>query len=357
MDSIIDQSTANTPCTVVFASNEKGVLPLSLALWSLLKNAADSTTYEVCILSDGITPESEQRLIKIAQNIHPRHIISYSNPGTLLDEKIKEGYTSYLPRSTWSRIFIPDLVPHAHRVLYIDIDVLICDDCKPLFEADMQGAAIGAVYESRASEKNSAMKRLDIPLNYPGYFNAGVLLMDLDIFRKANLSERILESAAKYKDKLIAQDQDALNAALYDRVFRLHPRWNWNDGHTRQFLKISPSCSLWRAFEPREMVEASIYPGILHFIGPHKPWNYTHRIMRKRYEDAIRKSGLPGFLPIPGWNFKTWITRILYTPIYALTWWKIKRLAKKWNVSSESKVTTWGISSELAKKGWPPSKN
>ncbi len=354
MDSNLSHTPIHTPYTIVFASNEKGVLPLSLALWSLLKRASDTTTYDVYILSDGISPESQKRLQDISAGIHARHQLNFVDAGPVLDEKIEEKYAFYLPRSAWARIFIPDLIPHATRALYVDIDILVCDDCAPLFEVDMQGAAIGAVYESASSEENRANQRLDIPVNYPGYFNSGVLLMDLEVFRRDHLSERVMQFAADYSDKLEAKDQDALNAALYQRVFRLHPRWNWHDGHTRRFLKANPDNRMWKSYEPREVVEASLYPGILHFIGFHKPWNYNHRIMRKKYEDAIRESGLPGFFPIPGWNFKTWLTRILYAPMYALTWLKIQRLAKKWGVTNEPKVTTWGVAEDISRKGWPP---
>lgn len=344
------------PYTIVFASNETGVLPLSLAIWSLLKKAADSTTYDVYVLSDEISDESQNRLQGIVDNISSRHNLSFVDVTPVLSEKIKEGYVSYLPRSTWSRVFIPDLIPHVSRALYVDIDILVCDDCTPLFTMDMQGAAVGVVYEAVSSESTYFNRDFDIPLSYPGYFNAGVLLMDLDVFRRDNLSEHIMMCAAKYNGKLKAQDQDALNAALYDRAIRLHPRWNWHDWYTRLSLKANPKKSLWRAHEPLEVVEGSLYPGIIHFIGPRKPWRYNNRLMQDRYLEAIKESGLPGFLPLPGWSFKTWLNRILYAPMYALTWRKINKLAKKWNVKYEPKAASWGLASDCAVKGWPPAK-
>lgn len=341
-------------CTVVFASNEKGVLPLSLALWSLLVRAKPLTKYDVRVLSDGITEASQKRLIQVAAKVDSRHCVSFIDMARILQEKIKPGYAYYLPRSTWSRLFVPELMPEVHVALYVDIDVLFCDDCRDVFSIDMQGAAVGAVYENPSSEESFFNITFDIPVCFPGYFNAGVLLMNLDVFRRDNLTAHILEVAAKYSDKLKAQDQDALNAALYDKVFRLHPRWNWNDGNTRRFMKANPSARMWRAFEPREVVEASLYPGILHFIGPHKPWLYNHRIMRHLYEGAIKESGLPGVYPLPGWNFRTWLNRVLYAPMYALTWRKIKKLAKQWGIDKAPSAVTWGNATDLAISGWPP---
>lgn len=354
MDSNRSSMPAPPPCTIVFASNERGVLPLSLALWSLLKNASDSTTYDVYVLSDGIQQSSREHLRKIAGDIHLRHSLDFIDTESILEQKIQAGFTSYLPRSTWARIFAPELLPHVNRALYADIDILVCDDCSSLFTLDMQGAALGVVYESASSPTAEVYDRLDIPREYPGYFNAGVLLMDFEQFRTCNIAQKILAVADKYNGKLYAQDQDALNAALYDNVIRLHPRWNWHDRYTRTSLFANPSSKLWRAFEPREVVEASLFPGIIHFIGAHKPWHYTHRLMARNYETAIKESGLPGFLPLPGWNFKTWLARLLYSPMYALTWHKIKRLAKKWGIASAPAATTWGLAKDLAKTGHPP---
>lgn len=357
MSNISPSTSQSGPYTIVFASNETGVLPLSLSIWSLLKKAADSSTYDIYVLSDGICNESQNRLQRIVNDISSRHKLSFVDVTPVLDEQIEEKYSFYLPRSAWSRIFIPDLIPHASRALYVDIDILVCDDCSPLFTMDMQGAAIGVVYEAASSESSSFNKDFDIPVSYPGYFNSGVLLMDLDVFRRDNLSARVMMFAAKYSDKLNAKDQDALNAALYDRAIRLHPRWNWHDWYTRLSLKANPKKALWRAHEPREVVEASLYPAIIHFIGAKKPWRYNNRLMQKRYEEAIKESGLPGFLPLPGWSFKIWLNRLLYAPMYALTWLKIKKLARKWNIKYEPKAASWGLASDSAAKGWPPSKN
>ncbi len=343
-------------CAVVFASNEKGVLPLSLAVWSLLARAKPSTTYDVRVLSDGISEESQKRLIEIAAEVDSRHKVSVINMEAILNSRICKEFEFYLPRAAWARIFVPEIMPEVNRILYVDIDTLFCDDCSELFSLDMQGAALGAVYESRSSEGSFFNEPFDIPLSYPGYFNSGVLLMDLSLFREDKLSDLVMDIAAKYSSKLKAKDQDALNAALYDKVFRLHPRWNWNDGNTRRFMKADSSARMWRAFEPKEVVEASLYPGILHFIGPHKPWKYNHRIMRHLYEAAIKESGLPGFQPLPGWNFRTWLNRLLYAPMYALTWRKIKKLAREWGINKAPSAVTWGKASDLAKKGWPPTK-
>lgn len=350
----------SAPFTIVFASNNSGVVPLSMALWSLLRHAAAETVYDVRILSDGIEESEQARLRNIAREISPRHGLSFIEMETLFGEMEKRwgdiiNQQTAWPRSAWARIAIPDLMPEVQRVLYLDIDILVCDDCSGLFTTDMQGAALGAVYEHVSSPSSFFNNTFDIPLSYPGYFNSGVLVMDLDVFRRENLGDRVMQAAIRYRDKLTMPDQDALNAALYDRVFRLHPRWNWNDVTTRRFMNYSENSSkLCRAAEPLEVVEASLYPGIIHYAGRFKPWKPNYHIMLRHYEEAVRESGLPGFHLRKGWSLKIKLKNWLYKPLDALLWHKIRRIARKHGIGPAPRVSTWGLSSRLAESGWPP---
>lgn len=48
--------------TVVFASNARGMLPLSVAAWSVAEHALESTVCDICILSDGIPAARQEEL-------------------------------------------------------------------------------------------------------------------------------------------------------------------------------------------------------------------------------------------------------------------------------------------------------
>lgn len=349
-----------SPCTVVFASNNAGVVPLSMSLWSLLRHAAAETCYDVRVLSDGIAEDEKKRLTDIALSLSPRHSLSFIEMDTLFRE-MESRWGDVInqcpdwPRAAWARITIPELMPEVKRVLYLDIDILVCDDCSPLFTTDMQGAALGAVYEQVSAPGSFFNDKFDMPLSYPGYFNSGVLVMDLDVFRRDQLGDLVMQTAIRFKEQLTMPDQDALNAALYDRIFRLHPRWNWNDVTTRRFRSYRDgSRKLYRAAEPREVIEASLYPGIVHYAGRFKPWKPNYHIMRHLYEDAVKESGLPGFRIGEGWGLKIKLKNWLYKPLDALLWRKIRRLAKRYGITPEPRVATWGLSSQLAKSGWPP---
>jgi lipopolysaccharide biosynthesis glycosyltransferase len=101
------------------------------------------------------------------------------------------------------------------------------------------------------------------------FFNAGVLVLDLERFRAENSRSRLLALAATRAEELAMADQDALNLVFAGRWRALHPRWNaqntlWNSPEVANEL-----------FGETLAAEARQSPAILHFEGPSlcKPWH------------------------------------------------------------------------------------
>ncbi len=328
---------SSLPYSVVFASDARGLLPLTVAAWSLLEAAGGQTVYHVYILSDGIPAQEQERIHSLLSRAGSQHEVRFLDIGDVFTKYLninEEIWTAaHWPRVAWARIALAELLPDVSRTLYLDIDTLVCTDLAPLFATDMGDAALGVVLEHESHEHSHFNERLGIPQECPGYFNSGVLLMNLNVFRRDGLVKKVMDYAWEHSDVLICPDQDALNGALCDRLCRLHPRWNWHDGLTRQILKWDSSARLWRGNSPKESIEAALYPGILHYQGRHKPWRYNHRIERARYEDSMLHAGVVEKLPLPGWSLGEYLRRLLYAPLYAYTWRRIARLARKFGVS------------------------
>lgn len=315
----------SSPYTVVYASDDRGVTQLGVAIYSLFANAVDGTAYKVYVLSNGISVANVERLSDLAKGKHANHSIVFIDVSELAGTfqlPVKERW----PVTAWTRVFIPALLPEDERlVLYCDIDTLVCRDLADLFETPLHGKAMGVVLEHPSHKGSHFNERLGMPLDCPGYFNSGVLLMDLDVFRKQGLTEKVLQYAVEYGDRLTCPDQDALNGALCHNLTPIHPRWNWHDGLTRLILKRSVRSPMNRGATLQESVDAALRPGILHYQGPNKPWRYNHRIERKRYEQAIIESGF-GEYPLPGKTLVKQLKYLAHVPVYWLTWRKIRRL-------------------------------
>lgn len=322
--------------TVVFASDGRGWMPLTVAVYSLCEKAAETTTYDIRILCDKVSDEQKDTLchcVESAPTHHPgrrKHQVSFIQVGELVEnDALSRGA---IPQMGWARIFIPQLMPEVNKAVYIDNDTVIATDLTPLFEIPMEDKAIGAVLEQCCAPTSDFNERLNMPLDCAGYFNSGVLLLNLDFFRTHNLTQKLIAFSKSHEEGLRSQDQDALNGVLHPYFIRLHPRWNWHDGLLRRILKGNPNEKLWRAHSPREYVEAALHPGIFHFVGPNKPWKYNHRPYRKVFEDCLLRSGLSKKIRTPGWNLRDFIKRIAYIPLYALTWRRVHRLARYWGI-------------------------
>lgn len=87
------------------------------------------------------------------------------------------------------------------------------------------------------------------------YVNSGVLLMNLKELRNQHFSEKFLDLLNQYHFKLIAPDQDYINAMCFGKTLYLDPRWN---------------------IQPENMICDDFKPKIVHYNLFGKPWNYDN---------------------------------------------------------------------------------
>jgi UDP-glucose:(glucosyl)LPS alpha-1,3-glucosyltransferase/UDP-D-galactose:(glucosyl)LPS alpha-1,3-D-galactosyltransferase/UDP-glucose:(galactosyl)LPS alpha-1,2-glucosyltransferase len=184
---------------------------------------------------------------------------------------------SMFTSAMWYRTFLPELLADADRVLYLDVDTIAADSLEPLWQTDLTGHWLGAV--TNVFQHNHLHRPGDLGLAADGYFNSGVLLMNLAEMRRDRCSFAVRECAAERGEALEWPDQDALNLVLAERRLALHPRWNCMNA-VLDFPRAAD------VFGPDVVAEARRRPGIRHYEGPreNKPWSYLcPREMRDLY--------------------------------------------------------------------------
>ena len=136
-------------------------------------------------------------------------------------------------------------------------------------------------------------RRLGLPESYL-YFNAGVLLINLDYWRSHDVMNRLMIWMGQYRTRIVAHDQDLLNAVLSKEVTYLSHRWNMQEGMLRRRRHTLPSSE---STIDQEMKQ----PAIIHFAGKHKPWQEKcinpYKPMWERYTDM--SPWRTAFMPIP----------------------------------------------------------
>jgi lipopolysaccharide biosynthesis glycosyltransferase len=188
-----------------------------------------------------------------------------------------EGFTR---TATWYRIFLPQLLPDVPRVLYLDADVIVLESLAPLWEMDMSSSLVAAVTNITDPRYADHPRALGIP-DPQGYFNAGVLVLNLDLMRREDSSRTLYEYGTSHADELVWRDQDALNVVLGSSRIPLHPRWNCMNS-----IMIFPESV--DVLGPEAVAEARANPAIRHFEGPglYKPWHY---LCRREWRDLYKR--------------------------------------------------------------------
>ncbi len=120
--------------------------------------------------------------------------------------------SDYFTSAMWYRVLLPELLPDAERVLYLDVDTLALDSIAPLWDVDLSGALLAAVTNVFMSwQAHRPVK--DLGLSGPEvYFNSGVLLMNLEAMRAEDTAAAVRAYAVG--NDLEWPDQDALNVVL-----------------------------------------------------------------------------------------------------------------------------------------------
>ena len=182
---------------------------------------------------------------------------------------------------TWYRLALPEL-SDVDRAVYLDSDLIVLDDLRPLFTTELGSSVVAAVTNTLypgvpfhgVSELGLRSER--------DYFNAGVLLLDLEAWRTRGVTDQIVASINTGLGGLAeGADQHALNSVLWHERVALHPRWNAQNPLFELADRQLPLAA-------EEIGVARRDPAIVHFIGPYKPWHHRSKHpYRARYFEHL----------------------------------------------------------------------
>ncbi len=130
---------------------------------------------------------------------------------------------------TMFRVVIPNVLKELDKIIYLDADLLLNCDVMTLWNIDISDYSLAAVWDS-AFVEGVEMPRVvkEGFVLRERYFNAGVLLMNLNRIReRGDLLALTREFLEKYPDSILP-DQDAFNYYFNDTTLLLDDNWNVN---------------------------------------------------------------------------------------------------------------------------------
>lgn len=143
----------------------------------------------------------------------------YEVDETLLAQFVISGnWTS----SVYYKMFFPILVDQSIvKLLYLDTDMVVVGPLKPLFELNLSGFPLAAVYD------NYVKTQPEIGIIEEGkYFNSGMLLYNIREWNIQHISQRAVQYLGDYPNNIKFVDQCALNAVVQGNWLRVSEKFN-----------------------------------------------------------------------------------------------------------------------------------
>ena len=255
---------------IFFCVDDQYIPFLAVTLRSLIDNSSSIYNYVIKILYVNISENSKKKIKKYEkENIN----IEFVDLKYYIDKiKDKLYVRDYYTKTTYFRLFIPELYPQYKKAIYLDCDMVILKDIAELYNIDIGDNLVGAVPDGVMQQikifQNYAEKVIGVS-NYNNYFNAGMLIMNLDEMRRYKYQEKFtyLLETTKYA---VAQDQDYLNRICKGRVKIIDKSWN----------TMPINCDA--------VPESNIK--IIHFNLDYKPWHSDSVIYKEYFWKYARKT-------------------------------------------------------------------
>ncbi len=211
---------------IFFAIDDQYTPFLVVAINSLIENASKDYKYLIKVLHTNVQEEHMKQTKKYeSENVDIEFVdLSY------YIEKVKDKlYTrDYYTNTTYFRLFLPELYPQYDKALYLDSDIIVLGDISQLYNTDMGTNLIVAAPDDIIQYNKVFQDYAELVVGvgkYQNYFNAGVLLMNLDELRKFKFEENFLYLLSTVKFS-VAQDQDYLNRLCKGRTKLISHDWN-----------------------------------------------------------------------------------------------------------------------------------
>ena len=250
--------------TCIFAGcDDKYAFCLYVSLWSLLKHSP-KLAQEADIFVAGFKLSAENK--KALESLPGVHVINYTYPSSLPQTSAIMNFTE----ASFARYDCFGLLKYYEKVLYLDSDVLVQKEIRPIFDQLSDG--IGLVQDPTFTTVRGNFYK-EIPqfnMNATGYNSGFIVLNNKGSWANKALEIRswLYKQTLVYAENLFLPDQGMINLAI--EQFNMYP------------LTISEDYNCPASSPAKELRNAYI----IHSTGPRKFWCYYY--FKEWYEGYSR---------------------------------------------------------------------
>lgn len=277
---------------IVMASSEFFIPYTLVTIQSIIENKNNLYNYDIVILSENYSKEVLKRIASLSDlydnlNIRVLDVSEYI-------KKFNFKVVGHVSKETFYRLIVPNIFKFYEKIIYLDSDIIICEDISKLNEINLDNNYIAATYDidfiGQYNGASKAMKdycdrilRLKNPYEY---IQAGVTIFNILKINSDFSENELAEFANGNVFNLV--DQDVLNCKFEGNKKILDMSWN-----------VVTDCGGYRikdiiSFAPIELcveyMNARKYPKIIHYSGYDKPWDNLYSDMAEIYWKYARIS-------------------------------------------------------------------
>ena len=255
----------------IFFAVDDGYVPfLAVALQSIIENSSKEYFYSIKILYTNIEEENKKKILKYErENIK----IEFVDLNYYIEDVKDKLYTrDYYTKTTYFRLFIPNLYPQYNKAIYLDSDIVVLGDIAKLYNEDIGDNLVAAVPDDVIQTNKvfqDYVERVVGIATYKNYFNAGMLLMNLDEMRKFDFQNKFLYLLGTVKFAVV-QDQDYLNRLCKGRTKLLDKGWD-------------------RMPIPTDEIEEKDI-NLIHYNLTYKPWHFENVLYENFFWKYAKKT-------------------------------------------------------------------
>lgn len=208
----------NKNYNIAYATDNNYVQYMMVSMASVMENNMDAEAICFYVLNNRI----EQENIKLIEELVKKYNRSVDFiPTDDLISKLELNMLWEISVSTYLRLFLGSVIP-VEKVLYLDCDTVIVDSILDFWNTDISNEAIAGVRDVGYDKSKINVGLLE----KDEYINAGIILINLEYWRKNAIEEKFLDFLDDYKGQVYHHDQGILNGVLHDHIKIIHPRYN-----------------------------------------------------------------------------------------------------------------------------------
>ncbi|XWY21627.1 glycosyltransferase family 8 protein [Bisgaard Taxon 45] len=289
---------------ILFISDEVYAKHLVVTIKSILNNNGSGISFYIFDLGMGEKSKKDIFDIVTAYGNEVYFILVNKNDFNRFPTKI-----AYISLATYARLKATEYLPSSlSKIIYLDVDVLVFNSLEALWNVDVNNYCAAACYDSFIENENSEHKKLISMSESEFYFNAGVMILNLEEWRKIDVFSRALQLLDIYPEQIIYQDQDILNILFKNKIYYLDCRFNFMP---HQAERIKQCCK--GKLKKLHSLEKTTMPVVIsHYCGPEKAWHDNCKHLKVHvYQKVLREMNISPKIPFSILNYFKCILRYM----------------------------------------------